>query len=358
MVIVVTGAAGFIGSHIVRNLIDDTQNGDAHAVIAVDDFSGVNSQWMNICDHVSIMHQQVRYHRFDCSNLQLMQDLCRMYKPDIIVHCAANAREGASQFQPHSIAMRNLVAGSSVLSAGIQHGVKKFVMFSSMSVYGAQKPPFDESMPPVPEDVYAVNKAALEHTTKILCDVHGCSYAIIRPHNVFGEHQALFDKHRNVAGIFMNRIMREEPLFIYGDGEQTRAFSYIDDSLPCFRKVIDGVGVDQDLTNITINIGGIEPITINEIANKVILAMGVDKSYPIDYYRDRPREVKHAYTTYELSQQLVGYNEEYGWESGIQRMADWAKKDRGPQAWLNTDKLEIINDLVPEPWLEDDRGGI
>lgn len=346
MRILVTGGAGFIGSHIANEL---TLRG--HDVVVVDDLSGALG-WGNLITRPDSGAVAVPAVTIDCSDYKRMFDLFDVYGPfHVVVNCAANAREGASQFQPHSIAQRNLQLASCVLSNAIRTGTKRVVMFSSMAVYGGQSPPFDESLPYAPEDVYGVNKVAMEQVTRILCETHGVSYAIIRPHNVFGEQQALFDKHRNVIGIFMNRIMREEPLFIYGDGEQTRAFSYIGDSLPSFIKAIEDVGNKDVATNVAVNVGGVIPITVNALAEAVKEAMGVDSSYPVTYYDNRPREVRHAFSTYTLSQQVLGYEERVGWREGVNRMAAWAKTI-GPLEWMNREKLEIASELVPIPWRE------
>jgi UDP-glucose 4-epimerase len=227
----------------------------------------------------------------------------------------------------------------------IKHGVKHVVLFSSMAVYGSQHTPFYEGMRKEPEDVYAINKTAMEDMTKVLSDVHGFTYTIIRPHNVFGEGQVLYDRFRNVAGIFMNKIMHGEPLEVYGDGEQTRAFSYIEDSLPCFLKVIEHA---DTLHKETFNIGGILPITVNDLAHVVCAEMGVP-NHKVVHYDDRPCEVKHAFTSYEKSVKLLGYKETIGWREGVRRMAAWAK-DLGPQEWGTGDPLELVNEKTPIPW--------
>jgi UDP-glucose 4-epimerase len=344
---VVTGGTGFIGSHICKSLVALDHN-----VICVDDLSGSNT------DNIEDLQQCGNFNFIpaDCAELKTMEGVMHGKDIDVLVHCAANAREGASQFQPVSVTHRNLMAYNSVLTASISASVRRVVMFSSMATYGkgAAEPPFDETMPTAPEDVYGVNKVAMEQCTDILSDVHGYEYVIIRPHNVFGENQALFDKMRNVVAIFMNRIMRGEPLFIYGDGEQERSFSYIHDSLPSFMNAIlaNGAMFTTRLHKKAINVGGKENITVNRLASAVKEAMGVSQDYPTEHFDDRPREVKKAFCTTERSEVLLNYSEPLGWEEGVIRMADWAKR-MGPQDWRNTEKLEILNsDLVPKPWLE------
>jgi len=341
--ILITGAAGFIGAHLARALrFIGYRN-----VVLVDDLSG---------GFAHNVQSEMMLHVIDCADHAAMQNVIERIPKDaykILVHCAANAREGASQFQPMSVTHRNLSAYVNTLTACIQAQFDRVVLFSSMSVYGngGFEPPFDEQMPLQPEDVYAYNKYAMEGITRVLCDVHALEYIIIRPHNVIGEMQALCDKFRNVVGIFMNRIMRNEPLFIYGDGLQTRAFSYIGDSLPAFlQPIIVQSLCDTHLHGRAINIGGIQQITIRQLARSVFAAMRVDEDYPIEFFTDRPREVKHAFCTADLSIELLDYQEHYGWERGVQRMADWALSN-GPQAWFTTDELEIVSDRVPKPWL-------
>lgn len=329
--ILVTGGAGFMGSHIVDMLLDK-----GYDVYSVDDLSGGYMRNVNL---------NAKFLKVDLGDVKKNEKLIAKIKPEFIFYLAANAREGASQFQPFAVTYRNFYAYINTLKNAItQRTLRKIVLFSSMAVYGNQTAPFDEAMERRPEDIYGVNKAAMERTTEILSSVHDFDYTIIRPHNVFGERQSLSDRYRNVIGIFMNKIMRKEPLLIYGDGEQVRAFSYIFDSLPCYIKCLD------DSTNSEIiNIGGIEKITINKLAELVCDAMGVE-NYPKEYLPARPCEVKYAYCTYEKSVRLLGYKERIGYEEGIRRMAKWAK-EMGLQEWV-TEKLEIYSSKAPAWWYE------
>ncbi len=345
MNVLVTGAAGFIGSHIANAL---ALRGDA--VIAVDDLSGVNvdelsgDEWGNLSPAVTNRVEM------NCADKKGMQKVFEEHAPvDMLIHLAANAREGASQYQPASVTESGLTAYIATLEAAVLYEVRRVVLFSTMAVYGKQKPPFREDYITSPVDVYGHNKNAMEGCTDAMAQAHKLDYVIIRPHNVFGEQQTLSDKLRNVAAIFMNRIMRHEPLFIYGDGQQQRAFSYIGDSLPAFIKAIDGCG--DALPNCVINVGGKEYITVNQLADVVKQAMGVDSSYKVEYYADRPCEVKNAFSTYGKSVELLDYVETVGWRAGIDAMAKWALK-KGPQAWRVNDPLILINESTPKPWQE------
>lgn len=334
--ILVTGVAGFMGSHIANTLIKAGYS----QIYGVDDLSGGYLE--NIDKYIK--SGEMEFDQIDLSKKDKTEDLISDIRPDIIFHLAANAREGASFFQPLNIVERNYLAYINVLEPAIKYGLDKVILFSSMAIYGDQKPPFSEDMKRMPVDIYGINKAAMEHTTELLSDIHEFRYTIIRPHNVFGTNQSLRDPYRNVIGIFMNRIMRRETLYIYGDGEQKRAFSYIDDSLPCYIKCIDNK-VDGEI----INIGGINPITINKLAEIVCKTMDVPYDvYQIEHIPDRPNEVKNAYCTWIKSQKLLGYNEKIGLNEGIYKMAEWAKR-KGSQQW-SEEELTLWNKKAPSIW--------
>lgn len=326
MRILVTGNAGFMGSHLTDSL-------KGHEVIGIDDLSGGFKR--NITEGID-------FHKRDLSG-PFIYSLVKSIKPDIVFHLAADATEGRSQFTPISATRRNLMAYMNVLTGAIAGGVQKVILTSSMSVYGKQTPPFNEDMPTMPEDVYAVNKTSMEKCTQILASVHSFEYTIVRPHNVFGDRQNIRDPYRNVVGIFMNRIMRGLPPIIYGDGTQTRAFTYIDNFTPYFMSIMD-----NDKTNgETINIGPTEEFTINHLAEVVLDAFGSDLK-PV-YYPARPLEVKHAYCTANKAERLLGYKTTTSFQDGIYKMAKWAK-DLGPQELNYLEELEIVTENTPKTW--------
>jgi UDP-glucose 4-epimerase len=331
MRILVTGAAGFIGCHVAEGLALQ-----GHEVIGVDDLSG--GFWRNV-------HPEVKFHQVDLRDAAATEQVICGHQPEVLCHLAANAREGASQFQPRDVCGRNLTAYINTLVPCVAQGVKKVVLYSSMAVYGEQPTPFSEELPRQPVDIYGVNKTAMEEITEILSEVHEFGYTIIRPHNVFGERQSLRDPFRNVVGIFMNRIMRGEPLYVYGDGEQHRAFSYISDSLPSFLRACD---LDPATDKQIINVGGKEEITVNRLVELVTAEF--DAKPEIKHLPDRPREVKLAFSTWEKSARLLGYDEPYGMREGIRRMAVWAKT-LGPQDWTE-ETLELPSAKAPAIWME------
>lgn len=324
----VTGGAGFIGSHIAESLV-----AQGHDVYVVDDLSGGDAR--------NVPAGVVGCYYDDLSDVPKARALASSIKPNVIWHLAANAREGASFYDPVNVDRRNVGAYLPLLEASIKQGLRRVVMFSSMSVYGDHKPPFEESLPHKPQDVYGVSKAAMEINTRVLSECHGFDYVIIRPHNVFGERQALFDPYRNVFGIWMNRVMHGGPIVIYGDGEQRRAFSYIGDALPWMVKL----GMEE--SGEIFNVGGLVDVSLNEAADALAEAWGA----PIERRHDKDRhgEVKHAWPDH---QKIVsrGYVERAGWKEGLRRMAAWAK-ERGPQDW-RYEPLAIRSERIPNAWRE------
>lgn len=336
MRVLVTGAAGFIGSWICKGLVEQ-----GHEVYGIDDLSGGTLANLIGVDSFRNFH----FSAISCSDEELIQELIEAYRPEVVYHLAANAREGASFFQPLSIVKRNTLAYTNVLVNAIKYGVKRVILFSSIAAYGDQKPPFNESMDLCPVDLYGLQKANMEQMTEMMAKCHGFEYVIFRPFNVYGPGQALNDPFRNMFGIFMNRIMCEESLQIYGDGSQMRAFSYIEDSLPCFIKAMNC------RPNQIFNIGSDTPFTVLDAAIITCQAMGVElATYPVKHLPDRHGEVKIAYCDSTKAKVALGFESKTSLLDGVKKMAKWAKQ-QGPQEWREGDPIELPESkLLPENW--------
>jgi UDP-glucose 4-epimerase len=339
MKILVTGAAGFMCSHLVNALL-----ADGHEVYGVDDLSGGFMENVNPAS---------RFLQLDLRNFEAVRTAVQLIQPELVYHLAADATEGRSQFTPVSAVERNYLAHMNLLTALIDRTrFRKIVVASSMSVYGAQSPPFTEDLEPAPEDIYAISKAAMEKATKLLADVHGFRYAILRPHNVYGPHQNFRDPYRNVVAIFINCLLNNRPFFLYGDGEQTRSFSYIDDINP----IIVRIGYDAACDGQVYNVGpGPECMTtLNELASIVLEEFfggaAPDHLAP-KYLPARPREVKHAYASSERIERELGFKNTTTVRDGVAKTIAWAKTI-GPQPFIYLSRLEIENDLVPATWKE------
>jgi len=327
----ITGAAGFMGSHLVDYLVNK-----GLLVYGVDDMSG--GYWRNV-------NPMSTFVQLDLRDAAQTEKVIAEIKPEYIYHLAADASVGRSQFVPRECTERNYFAFLNLIVPAIKFGLKKIVIASSMDVYGDQEAPFHEGMSTKPVDIYGISKAAMENATEVLSKVYGFDYTIVRPHNVYGPQQNIADPYRNVVGIFMNRIMRKEPLYVYGDGEQKRAFTYIDDNIPYFAETMFNPKANGEI----LNLGPIEEKTINELARLVQKEFGVKSE--IVFLPDRPLEVKYAYCTYDKAVSFLGYMTSTSLEEGIHKMAEWAKV-LGPQPWKYRDSLELDSPDMPKTWKE------
>ncbi len=332
--ILVTGSAGFMGSHLAEQL-----ENDGHDVYGVDDLSG---------GFMRNVTNKKKFTKLDLRERKKTANYINKLKPEMIFHLAADATEGRSQFTPFSAIDNNIVSYMNLLVPAIKNGLKKMILTSSMSVYGAQQVPFKEEQFAIPEDVYGSAKASMETCTRVLSDVFGFKYVIIRPHNVFGERQNLADPYRNVIGIFINRLLHKKNFYIYGDGKQKRAYSYIDDVIPpmiksAFNKKCEGK---------TMNVGGEEAVTLNQLAKIVLeefFGKDIPKEYLPTYFPKRPLEVKYAYSSHKLAEKLMGFRSKTKMREGIRKMIQWAK-EMGPQEFRYIKEMDLENELIPKTW--------
>jgi len=335
--VLVTGAGGFMGSHLVDALL-----GAGHRVLGVDDLSGGYPENVsNDCDFTVL----------DLRHRDAVESYIRKTKPEIIFHLAADATEGRSQFTPVLCLERNLVAYMHLLTSLIRVGFEKIVVASSMSVYGSQAPPFHEGMERRPDDIYGICKAAMERATEVMSEVYDFRYTLVRPHNVYGPRQNMADPYRNVVAIFINRLLQNKNFYIYGDGEQQRAFTYIDDCTPYLMKT----GFDRKTNGEIFNIGPDKEYSINELARVVLACFTSNGDVPAhlhpQYLPPRPMEVRDAYSTCDKAKCMLGFHSATNLEEGVARTVEWAKQ-RGPQEPHYLDELEIVSEKVPKTWRE------
>ncbi len=334
--ILVTGSAGFIGSHIYDRLYDLKK----YQVFGIDDLSG------GFRRNVS---QKKFFTKLDLRHRKKTTEYVNKLKPDIIFHLAADATEGRSQFTPFSAMDRNLLAYLNLLVPAIKNGVKKITLISSMSVYGKQQVPFKESLIPNPEDIYGVAKTAMETVTKIMSEVYGFKYVVVRPHNVYGPRQNLSDPYRNVVGIFINSLMQGKKFYVYGDGFQERAFSYIDD----VARAIVQTTFSKKCENKIINVGSDQNVTLNRLKELVLKEFFEKKEVPHnltpEHLPARPQEVKLAYSSHNAIKAILGNRKQTELATGIKKTVVWAKS-MGPQKFRYLDSLELEHKHIPQTW--------
>ena len=303
----VTGAAGFIGSHVVRHLLSA-----GHSVVALDDLSGGFVE--NVPSGATFIEGSVR-------DPGLVDRLFRENQFSYVFHLAAYAAEGLSPFIRRFNYETNLVGSMTVLNAAINAGsVKCFVFTSSIAVYGHAPSPMREEQIPIPADPYGVSKYAVELDLAQAHEMFGLNYIVFRPHNVYGENQHLGDPYRNVVGIFMRQLMQGEPVTIFGDGSQTRAFSYIDDVAPIIACSIER----PNCYNQVYNIGGDQPFSVRELAECVGRALGVN---PQMRFLPPRSEVLHAFAAHDRVRDVFGdLLMNVSLEEGLGRMSAWATR--------------------------------
>ena len=323
----VTGGAGFIGSHVVKHCL-----ALGHEVIVLDDLSGGFED--HIPDGALFVKGSVVDH-------ELVTDLFSEHKFDYVYHLAAYAAEGLSHFIRRFNYNTNLVGSINLINEAVKHKVKCFVFTSSIAVYGKGQLPMTEALVPEPEDPYGVSKYAVEMDLKAAHEMFGLNYVVFRPHNVYGENQNIGDKYRNVIGIFMNQIMQGRSMTIFGDGTQTRAFSYIDDvAIPIAKSVNIPAAYNE-----IFNIGADKPYTVNELATVVCEEFGVE---PNITYLSARNEVLHAYSDHTKAHSVFGSPTGIDLKEGIARMAAWARVvgARQSQEFGNIE----ITEKLPDGW--------
>lgn len=319
MNILITGSAGLIGSNFSEWIL---KNKPEINIIGIDDLSG------GYKEHVP---DKVNFFRLNLLDYEKVEDIFKNFNIDYIYHFAAYAAEGLSPFIRKYNYNNNLLVTTNLINLAIKYKIKKFIFTSSMAVYGEGNTPFDENDSPSPIDPYGIAKLACEMDLKIAKDQHGLDYCIVRPHNVYGVNQNIWDKYRNVLGIWINQYLNNQAITIYGDGEQERAFTFVSDIMEPLWNAI----VKKESSGEIINLGGIEEFTLNN-AKDILLEIIGDKNYPVEYLKER-HEVKKAWSTYQKSIDILNFKHQTKLKDGLLLMLDWAKKQpkREVKKWKN-----------------------
>jgi UDP-glucose 4-epimerase len=326
--VLVTGGAGFIGSHVAEALL-----ARGHDVTVLDDLSGGFRE--NVPEAASFVHGTV-------TDAALVDRLFAERRFAHVFHLAAYAAEGLSHFIRRFNYTNNVIGSVTLLNASVNTGVKSFVFTSSIAVYGASPTlPMTEQTPPHPEDPYGIAKYAIELELRACREMFGLDYVIFRPHNVFGPRQNIGDRYRNVVGIFMNQILQGRPMTVFGDGGQTRAFSYIDDVTPLIAESIELDGARNEV----FNIGADQPCTLTELTAAVARAMDVAP----DVVHLPPRlEVQHAHACHDKVRRVFGDRSQTSLADGLERMGAWVRA-HGARESAPFAGIEIAKNL-PAAW--------
>lgn len=328
MKVFVSGVAGFLGSHLA-----DTMIAEGHHVVGCDSLIG---------GELENVPTEVEFYQYDCCYRNSMAKITRGC--ELIYHCAATAYEGLSVVSPHLITQNIVNASVSLFSAAIENGVRRIVFCSSMARYGANEIPFRESYQPHPQDPYGIGKLCAEDILRNLCTVHGVEFVIAVPHNIIGNRQKYDDPYRNVASIMINMMLQGRQPIIYGDGEQKRCFSFVQDCIYCLKEM----GFRESAKGEIINIGPDEEfVSINELAHMIADLLSFDVKPT--YVPDRPQEVKYATCSADKARKLLGYQTKTSLRDGLADMIEFIRK-RGPRKFRYHLDLEIVNDKTPRTW--------
>lgn len=325
----VTGGAGFMGSHVAEHLLKTGQE-----AVVLDDLSGGFEE--NVPRGAKFIQGSVLDH-------ELIDRLFDRYSFRYVYHLAAYAAEGLSHFIKRFNYNNNLIGSINLINASVNYGVKCFVFTSSIAVYGTGQAPMSEDMIPIPEDPYGISKLAVEQDLRVSHEMFGLDYIVFRPHNVYGERQNIGDRYRNVVGIFMNQLLKGEPMTLFGDGTQQRAFSHIDDVAPVIASSVDFPAA----YNQVFNVGADVPHTVLELAKLVAEAMGASCNVT---HLDARNEVKTAFADHSKAERAFGKREKKALRDGIRTTADWVKK-HGARESNVFEGIEVLKNMPPS-WVK------
>jgi len=328
MRVLVTGGAGFLGSHVAEALL-----GRGHHITVLDDLSG------GLADNVPA---RAAFVRGSVTDAALVDRLLAESRFDYVYHLAAYAAEGLSHFIKRFNYTNNVIGSVNLINASINTNVKGFVFASSIAVYGTSPVvPMTEATTPAPEDSYGIAKYAVELELAASKAMFGLDYMIFRPHNVYGPRQNIGDRYRNVVGIFMNQILQDQPMTIFGDGTQTRAFSYVDDVAPVMARAIE----EPRAWNEVFNVGADQPCTLSELADRVAAAMGVVARV---VHLPARHEVQHAHSSHEKLERVFGHRDTTSLDAGLREMVIWVRQ-QGARSSAAFEGIEVTKNL-PAVW--------
>ena len=330
MNILITGVAGLLGSNFARYVLENK----GINIIGIDDLSG---------GYIDNVPDGVDFYNINLLKFSSVEEIFNKYKISYIYHFAAYAAEGLSPFIRTYNYNNNLLTTTNLINMSIKYKIKRFIFTSSMATYGRgnnDNRPFNEDTKQVPIDPYGISKLACEMDLKVANEQHGLEYCIIRPHNVYGINQNIWDKYRNVLGIWIRKLLNKEAITIYGDGNQTRAFTYIDDIL----EPLWNAGFLEKSKNEIINLGGTIEISLNEAADILIDVVG----YGEKQYLEKRHEVKNAYCSYQKSIDILDFKMNTHLKEGLIKMWEWSKlqPNREIKKWDNYE----IDDKMYEYW--------
>ena len=331
MHIFITGIAGFLGSNLAEYYLKKNFK-----------VSGCDNLIGGTLDNIDI--NKINFFKANCEDFEMMKKITK--DVDILCHAAAYAHEGLSSFSPVLISSNNVTGSVSVFTAAIVNKVKRIVYCSSMARYGNIRIPFREEDELKPVDPYGVSKVAAESILKILSKTHNIEYNIAVPHNIIGPKQKYDDPFRNVVSIMINLMLQKKSPIIYGDGNQKRTFSDIEDCIYCLDKLL----TDPQIISQVVNIGPDEEyVSINELYR--LLSNKLKFNLEPKYLEDRPNEVKEATCSADKARQILSYKTTVSLDKSLDKIINYISQ-KGPKDFQYNYPLEINNEKTPTAWKE------
>jgi len=324
MKILITGAAGLIGTHFSKYLLDK-----GYEVMGIDDLSGGYAE--NVDERLI---RSMNFAKINLVDTEKVENAFKIFQPDIVFHFAAYAAEGLSPFIRKYNYENNVIASINIINSCIKHDIKKMIFTSSMAVYGIGNPPFSEIQSLSPIDPYGIAKYTVEQDIKQAHNQFGLDYTIIRPHNIIGIYQNIWDKYRNVIGIWIRRILNQESILIYGDGLQKRSFSDIQYYMNPFEQVISSHSQE------TFNLGADKHYSIIDAAN---ILKDIVKKYGYNCvieHKEARHEVKNAYCDHAKAKDLLKFKDDTVIEELMEKMFVWAKTQPNREIKIMNYELE------------------
>jgi UDP-glucose 4-epimerase len=304
--VLITGVAGLLGSHFASHLISK-----GYHVIGIDDLSS---------GYYSNIPPAVKFHLADLKHNEIIDHIFEIEKPDYVYHFAAYAAEGLSPFIRQYNYENNVLASMSVINGCINHDVKKLIFTTSMARYGNNIAPFNEDMQPNPIDSYGVAIVAVENDIRTAGEQFGLQYSIIVPHNIIGTQQNIWDRYRNVIGIWIRRILNNEPILIYGDGSQMRAFSSVEYYMEPFEKLMTVYNGE------TFNLGADKEYSLLEAAYAIRDVANKYNIWPTIEFAEARHEVKNAWCTHHKAKACLGFKDDTNLIDTFESMFLWARE--------------------------------
>ena len=305
--ILITGVAGLFGAHLSRCFISKGYN-----VIGIDDLSGGYGEF--------VPKDIDNFYKFNLNDINSLKSVFELEKPDYVYHLAAYAAEGLSPFVRNFNYTNNVLCSINIINECIKNNVKKLIFTSSMAVYGEGILPFTENQVLSPEDPYGIAKYTVEQDIKQANYQFNLKYNIVRPHNVVGIYQNIWDNYRNVIGIWIRQVLNNEPVSIFGDGLQKRAFSDISFYMEPLAKLM------WECDNEIFNLGADKEYRIIEVAE---LLRNVVEKYGYKaklVHLEQRHEVKNAFCDHSKAKKLLDFEDKTDLEKVINDMFLWAKE--------------------------------